>query len=167
MRGITLWVAMTLAACQNSHGGSSSSTTPSTAEVTSGGAQAPTQGTVGDARPLTRGAPSALTLGCRAQMYVGPFRLARSGESVRIASTARSLNGAQACGAQVSWVDAQDQFVSVAGIGCPEGDGTTPAESVYEYSPDNGGNGANPVYLRIARQDPEGCAPIGLTLSLR
>ena len=47
--------------------------------------------TAGDARPLTRGAPSALTLGCRAQMYVGPFRLARSGESVRIASTARSL----------------------------------------------------------------------------
>ena len=108
-----------------------------------------------------------MTLGCRVHMYIGPFRLERSGELVRVASVARSMTGAQACGVQVAWVDAQDQFVSTAGIGCAEGEAPAEAESVYEYSPANGGNGANPVYLRFVREDPEGCPPVGLNLTLR
>lgn len=150
--------------CQS--GATSPGATPAPSP-SSGGASAPTHGTLRDARALGRGAPSAMTLGCRVHMYVGPFRLERSGESVRVASVARSMTGAQACGVQVTWVDAQDQFASTAGIGCPEGQATADAESVYEYSPANGGNGANPVYLRFVREDPEGCAPVGLTLTLR
>lgn len=52
-------------------------------------------------------------------------------------------------------------------LGRSSSDAATPAESVYEYSPANGGSSANPVYLRIVREDPEGCAPVGLTLTLQ
>lgn len=77
------------------------------------------------------------------------------------------VSGVQACGVQLTWVDTQDQTVGTAGIGCPEGEGAANAESVSEYSPDNGGSGANPVYLRIVREGPEGCPPVGLTLTLQ
>lgn len=154
-----------ITACQGA--GSPAPVSAPSPATSSGGEQAPSQGTLRDARPLGRGAPSAMTLGCRVRMYVGPFRLERSGETVRIASAARSLTGAQACGVQASWVDGQDAFVSTAGIGCPEGEAAHQAESAYEYSPANGGNGANPVYLRIVREDAEGCAPVGLTLTLQ
>lgn len=164
MRARSILGVLVFTACQS---GASSPGAPPAASPSSGGESAPTQGTLRDARPLGRGAPSAMTLGCRALMYVGPFRLERSGESVRVASVARSMTGAQACGVQVSWVDAQDQFASTAGVGCPEGAAPAETESVYEYSPANGGNGANPVYLRFVREDPEGCAPVGLNLTLR
>jgi hypothetical protein len=166
MRGRIVMGVLVLAACQS---GSPSApvASPSPTATSAGGAQAPTQGTLRDARALTRGGPSAMTLGCRVHAYAGPFRLERSGQSVRIASAARSVSGAQACGVQLTWVDAQDQPVGTAGIGCPEGAATATAENVYEYSPDNGGSSANPVYLRIVREDPEGCPPVGLTLTLQ
>lgn len=86
---------------------------------------------------------------------------------MRIGSAARSVTGAQFCGVQLTWVDAQDQPVGTAGIGGPEGAATASAESVHEFSPDNGGSSAKPVFLRIVREDTEGCPPVGLTLTLQ
>lgn len=108
-----------------------------------------------------------MTVGCRAHFYVGPFRFNASGESALIHSSTRSVSGAQACGLLAAWVSGEDREVAVAGVGCPEGAAPAEMDITYEYSPANGGNDVNPVYLRFHREDPADCAPLALTLTLR
>jgi hypothetical protein len=159
----SLAVLLVVVGCQREAAPVSNAAAPSA----SGAEAAPLSGTLASARALSRGAPGGFTVGCRARFYVGAFRLERSGESVRIASTARSTTGAQSCGVTAAWVDAQDQVVAPAGFGCPEGDTPAQMDVAYEYSPANGGNSANPVYLRVVRDDPADCAPVTLSLTLR
>lgn len=137
-------------------------------------APAVTPPTVAPARPampgalaLPAGPPITLMVGCRFDAFVGPFALTRSGESVTLVGTSRSVDGSQICAPSVEWVDGAAAFVSVSGLGCAEGPAPTSSELVYEYSPDNGGAAANPVYLHLHREDLDGCVSAEVTLARR
>ena len=139
---------------------------PPPASVRAGEPPSPT-GAVASARPLPAGPPISLTIGCAADFLVGPFELARSGDTLALAGTNRSIDGQQVCAPAAEWVDATGAPIAVAGFGCAEGPEAVTSELTYEYSPDNGGNAANPVYLRIHREDPAGCPTSEITLARR
>ena len=162
--------ALTLCACSS---GSSASrpapvapAAPSPGTGRTGDPPSPT-GAAASARALPAGPPISFTIGCAADFLVGPFELARSGDTVGLAGTNRSVDGSQLCAPAAEWVDATGAVVAPAGFGCAEGPDATTSELTYEYSPDNGGNAANPVYLHIRREDPEGCVASEITLARR
>ncbi|MBI5512893.1 MAG: hypothetical protein HY909_03950 [Deltaproteobacteria bacterium] len=125
------------------------------------------QGTLGAARPLPAGPAVVFALGCDANFFVGPFNFQRSGDAVRLATTVRSADGSQVCAPTAHWVDGSGAPVAVAGVGCAEGAAPVSSEITQDYSPDNGGSSANPVYLHVERHDPAGCVAVELTLARR
>lgn len=142
-----------------------SPSTPSAQPSASG--EAPRDGTIASARPLPAGPAITLQIGCEANVFVGPFELTQRPETITLVGTNRSLTGAQICAPGAEWVDGTGAFVGTAGLGCPEGTGVANSELSYEYSPDNGGSSANPVYLRIHREDPADCTHAEITLARR
>lgn len=120
-----------------------------------------------NARAVRPGAAVAFTLDCKASMYFGPFRFTKDPEKLSLVSTAKSPRGEQVCIAG-DWLDKTGAHVGGAAIGCVDGPHTADGTAVYEYSPGNGGAGANPVYLRTSFGEPKpsGCPSIELTLKL-
>jgi len=165
LAGLTLCSACS-SASSASPASPATTTPPSPATVRTGEPPAP-PGAVASARALPAGPPITFTIGCAADFLVGPFALERSGDTLALAGTNRSIDGQQVCAPAAEWVDATGAPVGVAGFGCAEGPDAITSELTYEYSPDNGGSGANPVYLHVHREDPAGCPSSEITLARR
>lgn len=118
-----------------------------------------------DARALPQGSLT-FTVPCSGAAYVGPFHFTSDPEKLTLESTAKSLSGKQVC-ASASWVDGADAFVEATGLGCPEGAQSALKTLTFEHSPGSGGNRANPVYLRVAFDQPQtaGCDTAEVTLT--
>lgn len=126
-----------------------------------------TGSSVANARALRKGGAITFPLSCAGATYVGPFRFSKTPEELSISATARSPTGAQICfGGE--WLDASGAYVGGVGIGCVDGKHVADGKITFEYSPHNGGNGANPVYLvtRFTEPKPEGCPSGEVTLKL-
>ena len=120
-----------------------------------------------NARALLKGAPVALKLDCKQTVYFGPFQMAKDPETLTIKSTSKTPSGVQVCiGSEFH--DSKGAHVGGGAMGCVDGTHTGAGTAAYEYSPGNGGAGANPVYLSVkfAEPKPEGCPTVDLTLSL-
>lgn len=131
------------------------------------GAGDKTGSSLANARALTQGSPVTFELPCDAPVVLGPFRFTRDPEKLAVHARARSLQGEQIC-VGGSWVKATGAPAGGAGVGCPEGPHEAIQDVEYEYSPGNGGNDGNPVFLRFAHEPPrpKGCATVSLTLAL-
>lgn len=92
-------------------------------------------------------------------MYVGPFAFTQHGQSASFSSW--HAEQPQTC-VGGSWVDATGAFLAVAGFGCSDAGTRAEATNLYEFSPDNGGNSATPVFLQLAFTGdpaPTACPP--------
>lgn len=123
---------------------------------------------IANARALSKTSPATFTIPCAGAMYIGPFRFTRDPETLALHSVAKSPSGAQIC-AGGSWVDSSGTFSGTVGLGCPEAEKVAETDVTFEYSPGNGGNGTNPVYLMVKFDEakPAGCKSAEVTLSLR
>lgn len=120
-----------------------------------------------NARALLKGAPVALKLDCKHTVFFGPFQMAKDPETLTIKSTSKTPSGTQVCiGSEFH--DAKGTQVGGGAMGCVDSAHVVEGAATYEYSPGNGGAGANPVYLSVkfAEPKPEGCPSVDLTLSL-
>lgn len=120
-----------------------------------------------NARALQKGAPATFTLTCSATVYVGPFRFTKDPEKLLIQGKTKNASTAQIC-VGGEWLDGAGKVIGPSGIGCADGKAAAAGNPELEYSPGNGGNGANPVYLalRFSEPKPAGCPSIDVTLSL-
>lgn len=122
---------------------------------------------VANARALLKGTPVALKLDCKQTVFFGPFQMAKDPETLTIKSTSKTPSGAQVCiGSEFH--DPKGAHVGGGAMGCVDSAHAGTGAATYEYSPGNGGAGANPVYLSVKFADPkpEGCPSVDLTLSL-
>lgn len=136
------------------------------AEGTDGGGDG--SGTsIANARALRKGTPATFTLTCSATVYVGPFRFAKDPEKLLIDGKTRNASADQIC-VGGEWLDGAGKVVGPSGLGCADGKGTGAGKPELEYSPANGGNGTNPVYLALHFSEPKpaGCPSIDIALSL-
>ena len=159
--------ALVLAAACGAHAATPAPGASTSTAQTAPRSAAPHDGTIGSALALPAGPGMTLQIGCEANVFVGPFVLTQRPETLTLVGTNRSVDGAQVCAPTAEWVDSAGAFVGTAGFGCPEGTAVTDSEISYEYSPDNGGNSATPVYLHIHREDPAGCPGAEITLARR
>jgi hypothetical protein len=129
---------------------------------------AATNTSIAAARALAVGESVDVALPCDGALYFGPFDFTAEPQTVRIATVARSSDGAQICGGG-AWVDGAETFSAAAGTGCIEDASAAEMESAYEYFPSSGGNAINPVYLKLEIADPrpETCPPTQLVTLTR
>lgn len=122
---------------------------------------------IANAKALKPGVPLAVTLPCSGSVFVGPFTFNKDPERVLIQTLGRSNSGGQEC-LGGSWQDKSGTFLETAGFGCPEGTNTSPGTAQFDYSPGNGGHGANPVFLELKAPDglAADCKPPTVTLTL-
>jgi len=134
-----------------------------------GGAPAATNTSIASARPLAPGTTVEFQLPCDgSSIFFGPFAFETEGQALAIDSSYASPSGTQICGGG-KFVDDKGDFVTVAGLGCPEGTSPTPGQVTYAYTPGAGGSNANPLFLELAVADPRpaGCVLSGGTLTRR
>lgn len=122
---------------------------------------------IANARALRKGAPATFTLACSATVYVGPFRFTKDPEKLVLQGKAKNSSTAQIC-VGGEWLDGTGKVLGPSGIGCADGKAAAEGKPELEYSPGNGGNGANPVYLalKFGEPKPPGCPSIDVALSL-
>jgi hypothetical protein len=156
---LTALLCSTLLACAASSGGPPPATPTAPA--------AATNTSIAAAMPLAPGTTAEVMLPCDgAPVYFGPFDFQAEGQAVKLTSTYASLSGAQICGGG-AWVDGQDAFIAVAGLGCVEGQAPWNGALDYAYAPGAGNSPANPVYLKLAVGEPRpaGCEASRVSLS--
>ncbi len=138
----------------------------SAAQGTDGGGDG-SGSSLANAKALQKGAPATFTLTCSATVYIGPFRFTKDPEKLVIQGKGKNSSAAQIC-VGGEWLDGSGKVIGPSGIGCADGKGAAEGKPEIEYSPGNGGSGANPVYLALKFSDPKpaGCPSIDVTLSL-
>lgn len=122
---------------------------------------------IANARALRKGTPATFTLTCSATVFTGPFRFTKDPEKLLIEAKAKNASPSQIC-VGGEWLDGSGKVIGPSGIGCADGKGSAEGKPELEYSPGNGGNGTNPVYLalKFGEPKPEGCPSIDVTLLL-
>ncbi len=165
-------VFMTLAGCNNAKekpkeqpkpaGASTQSVTPGSAGSGDGSGSS-----IANARALRPGAPVSFTLGCNATVYFGPFAFTKDPETLTFTSSIKSPTGSQIC-VNGDFIDKSGAHAGGASIGCVDGEHVGGGKSTFEYSPGNGGNGTNPIYLKVSFNEakPEGCPSLDVTFKM-